>query len=80
MLNIISAIISGLIVGALARWIYPGPVPMGWVMTCVLGIAGAVAANLVITRGKSTGGLSGAGFVASLLGALALIFVFRLVG
>ncbi len=80
MLNIISAIITGLIVGALARWIYWGPVPMSLLMTCVLGIAGAVVANLVITRGKSTGGLSGAGFFASLLGALALIFVFRLVG
>jgi uncharacterized membrane protein YeaQ/YmgE (transglycosylase-associated protein family) len=80
MLNIISAIISGLIVGALARWIYPGPVPMSWVMTCILGIAGAVAANLVITRGRSTGGLNGAGFLASLVGALALIFIFRVIG
>jgi uncharacterized membrane protein YeaQ/YmgE (transglycosylase-associated protein family) len=77
MLNIIGAIISGLIVGALARWIYPGAVPMGWVMTCLLGIGGAVVANLVVTRGKSTGGLSGAGFLASLVGALALIFLFR---
>lgn len=80
MLNIISAIITGLIVGALARFVYPGPVPMGWVMTCLLGIGGAVVANLVITRGRSTGGLSGAGFFASLVGALALIFLFRVLG
>jgi uncharacterized membrane protein YeaQ/YmgE (transglycosylase-associated protein family) len=80
MLNIISAIVTGLIVGALARFFYPGPVPMGWIMTCLLGIAGAVVANLVITRGKSTGGLNGAGFIASLVGAMALIFVFRLLG
>lgn len=78
MLNIISAIITGLIVGALARWFYPGPVPMSWLMTCVLGIAGAVVANLVITRGRSTGGIHGAGFIASLIGAMVLIFVFRL--
>jgi len=77
MLNILGAIISGIIVGALARWLYPGAVPMGWVMTCVLGIAGAVLANLVITRGKSTGGLNGAGFFASLVGALVLIFLYR---
>jgi uncharacterized membrane protein YeaQ/YmgE (transglycosylase-associated protein family) len=53
---------------------------MSWVMTCLLGIAGAVVANLVITRGRSTGGLSGAGFFASLVGAIALIFIFRLLG
>jgi uncharacterized membrane protein YeaQ/YmgE (transglycosylase-associated protein family) len=77
MLNILGAIVSGLIVGVLARFFYPGAVDMGWIATCLLGIGGAVLANLVVTRGKSTGGLNGAGFFASLVGAIVLIFLYR---
>ena len=51
MINIIGAIISGLIVGALARFFYPGAVDMGWVATILLGIGGSLLAGLVTTRG-----------------------------
>ena len=44
MLNIIGAIISGLVVGVLARWFYPGAVVMDWVATILLGIGGSLAA------------------------------------
>lgn len=47
MLNIIGAIVSGLIVGALARYFYPGAVEMSWLMTIVLGVAGSLLAGLV---------------------------------
>ncbi|MCB2060778.1 MAG: GlsB/YeaQ/YmgE family stress response membrane protein [Novosphingobium sp.] len=75
MLNIIGAIISGLIVGALARWFYPGTVAMGWVATILLGIGGSLAAGLITSRGSRE--FKPAGCLASILGAMALIFIGR---
>ncbi|HMO74023.1 MAG TPA: GlsB/YeaQ/YmgE family stress response membrane protein [Sphingopyxis sp.] len=76
MINILSAIISGLIIGALARFFYPGAVPMGWIATILLGIGGSLLAGLVVSRGRSE--FNGAGCFASVLGAIVLIFVGRL--
>jgi uncharacterized membrane protein YeaQ/YmgE (transglycosylase-associated protein family) len=78
MFNIIGAIISGLIVGVLARFFYPGAVEMGWIATILLGIAGSLLAGLVVSRGSS--GFSRAGFLASFLGAIVLIFFGRMLG
>ena len=39
-MHIIWMLILGLIVGAIARFVVPGKDDMGWVLTCVLGIAG----------------------------------------
>ncbi|HMP57103.1 MAG TPA: GlsB/YeaQ/YmgE family stress response membrane protein [Novosphingobium sp.] len=79
MLNIISALVSGLFVGALARWFYPGAVQMGWLMTILLGIGGSLLAGLITA--SRTGGIGGAysrpGCLASVLGAMALIFLGR---
>jgi uncharacterized membrane protein YeaQ/YmgE (transglycosylase-associated protein family) len=76
-INIIGAIISGLIVGALARWFYPGAVEMGWLATIALGIGGSLLAGLITSRGSRE--FSRAGCLASLLGAMALIFIVRLI-
>ena len=76
MLNLIGAAISGLFIGALARWFYPGPIPMGWIETILLGIGGSVVANLIITRGKGDG-VDRAGCIASVLGAMVIIFLVR---
>jgi len=73
MLNVIGAIFSGLIVGALARWFYPGAVEMGWIATILLGIGGSLLAGLITSRGQSE--FSRAGCLASILGAMALIFI-----
>lgn len=75
MLNIVSAVLGGLVVGALARWFYPGAVPMGWIATILLGIAGSLAAGWVTTRGRA--GIQPAGCLASVLGAIVLIFLGR---
>lgn len=74
--NIIGAVISGLIVGALGRFFYPGDVPMGWLATILLGIGGSLVASLVVTRGRAD--FSRPGCLASVLGAMALILVGRL--
>jgi uncharacterized membrane protein YeaQ/YmgE (transglycosylase-associated protein family) len=73
MLNVLSAIIVGLIVGVLARFFYPGPVPMGWLATLLLGIGGSLLAGLATSRGARE--FHRAGFIASIVGAIVLIFV-----
>ena len=78
MLNIIGAIFSGLFIGAFARWFYPGAVEMGWIATILLGIGGSLLAGLITSRGKSE--FSRAGFIASIIGAMALIFIGHRVG
>ncbi|TYC86246.1 GlsB/YeaQ/YmgE family stress response membrane protein [Novosphingobium sp. BW1] len=78
MFNIIGAIIGGLIIGALARWIYPGEVPMSWLTTILLGIGGSLAAGLITSRGSRD--FNRAGCLASILGAMALIFIGRALG
>lgn len=45
MINIIGAIVGGLLVGILARWLYPGNVPMSGLGTILLGIGGALIAG-----------------------------------
>ena len=78
MINIISAIISGLIIGALARFFYPGPVNMGWIATILLGIGGSLVAGLVTSRGSAD--FDRAGCLASVVGAIVLILLGRLMG
>ena len=78
MFNIIGAIVSGLVIGALARLFYPGAVEMGWVATIGLGIGGSLLAGLITSRGR--GDFNRAGCIASILGAIALIFLARMIG
>lgn len=78
MINIIGAIISGLIIGALARFFYPGAVQMGWIATILLGIGGSLLAGLATSRGRTD--FHRAGCLASVIGAIVLILVGRLLG
>jgi uncharacterized membrane protein YeaQ/YmgE (transglycosylase-associated protein family) len=80
MLNIIGALISGLFVGALARFFYPGPVEMGWWMTAFLGMGGALVVGVLTSLTSRDGlaeGFNRAGCLASVLGAMALIWIGR---
>lgn len=78
MINIVGAIISGLIIGALARFFYPGAVEMGWIATILLGTGGSLFAGLATSRGR--GDFHRAGCLASVIGAVVLILVGRLLG
>ena len=78
MFNLIGASFSGLIIGALARFFYPGAVEMGWGMTMLLGIGGSLLAGFATTRGSD--GFNRAGCLASIVGAIVLIFVGRTLG
>lgn len=76
-MGIIGTIVVGLIVGAIARWIMPGEQKMGWVMTILLGIVGSLAAGFVgQALGWYTAG-EGAGWIASVVGALVVLFVYQ---
>lgn len=66
--------LSGLIVGALARWALPGPDPMGWLPTIGFGIAGSFLGGIV---GRVLHLPSWAGLLASVAGAALLIWFFR---
>ncbi len=81
MLSIIRMAVVGLIVGILARFFYPGAVHLNWLWSIVLGIAGSFVAGLVVQLTSGSAGAKPfhpAGFIASVLGAMVLIFVGRL--
>jgi uncharacterized membrane protein YeaQ/YmgE (transglycosylase-associated protein family) len=64
-----------LVVGALARFVLPGEQKMGWILTILLGIGGSVVAGFI---GGALGWYQpgqGAGWIASVLGAVLLLFV-----
>jgi uncharacterized membrane protein YeaQ/YmgE (transglycosylase-associated protein family) len=74
-MGLITTLIVGLIVGAIARFIMPGDQKMGWIMTCLLGVGGSLAAGYV---GQALGMYAvgqPAGWIASVVGALVLLFV-----
>ncbi len=74
-MGIIGTIIVGLIVGAIARFVMPGEQKMGWILTGLLGIGGSMAAGFI---GQALGWYQageGAGWIASVLGAVLLLFV-----
>ena len=80
MLNIIGLIVSGAVIGVLARFFYPGEVPLNLIYTILLGIAGSLLAGLVTasrTGGIGGGGVNRAGCFASVIGAIVLIFLAR---
>lgn len=78
----VSMVVVGLIVGILARFVYPGEVDMGWIMSAVLGVAGSFLAGFVGSMLDKEPGtqLKPAGFVWSILGAVLLIFIGRMAG
>lgn len=79
MFNLIGIIISGLVVGILARYLYPGPVDIGLFKTILLGIAGSLLAGLIASRSSNStvAGINRAGCLASVIGAMVLIFLGR---
>ena len=80
--HVIRLIVVGLIVGILARFFYPGAVHLGWIGSIVLGIAGSFVAGFVAKaiHPKAAEPMHPAGFIASIIGAMVLIFLARLLG
>ena len=73
-MSIIWMIIVGLIAGAIAKFIMPGRDPGGIIVTILLGIAGSVIGGMLF--GGSDGRV---GIIGSIVGALILLLLYRLV-
>ncbi|WP_346838197.1 GlsB/YeaQ/YmgE family stress response membrane protein [Microbulbifer sp. SAOS-129_SWC] len=80
-MGIFSWIILGLIAGALAKWIMPGPDPGGWIVTIVIGIVGAFIGGWVGSFVGIGGPVSGFGLgdiVTATIGAIIFLFLYRM--
>ena len=79
----IGQLIGGLIVGVIARLILPGKEALpdgiiGWILTALLGIAGAFVGG-VIARSLWAGEAYAAGWIMSIIGAIVLLLIVRLI-
>jgi uncharacterized membrane protein YeaQ/YmgE (transglycosylase-associated protein family) len=79
MFGIIGWIVFGLIVGAIAKVLMPGRDPGGIIVTMLLGIAGALAGGFLGRALGWYGPNDSAGFLMSLLGAIVLLFIYRMI-
>ena len=77
MVGILGWIVFGLIVGVIAKLLMPGRDPGGFVITALLGIAGAVVGGLLGRMLGLYGPGDAAGYVMSTLGAVVLLFAYR---
>ena len=77
MFGVLGWIVFGLIVGVIAKVVMPGRDPGGFVVTVLLGIAGAVLGGLIGRLAGLYGPDDAAGFVTSTLGAVVLLFAYR---
>lgn len=76
-MSILLTLIIGVVVGALAKLVMPGKDPGGVIITMLLGVAGAFIAGFL---GHSLGWYEvgeGPGIIASILGAMVLLGVYR---
>lgn len=78
-MGFIWTLIIGLIVGAIAKLLMPGKDPGGIIITMLLGVAGAFLAGVLgRALGWYTNPASGPGIIASIIGAMILLLLYRL--
>ncbi len=70
-------ILIGLVIGAVARLLMPGPDPGGLIFTVVLGIAGSFVGTYLGRWVGLYGPGQTAGFIGSVVGAVAILAVYR---
>ncbi|MBA2750770.1 MAG: GlsB/YeaQ/YmgE family stress response membrane protein [Actinobacteria bacterium] len=80
---IIILVLFGLIAGALARLLVPGPDPIGIGGTIVLGIVGSFVGGflgyVLVGKDPGEGALQPAGFIGSVIGAVIALLIYRAV-
>ena len=77
MFGIIGWIVFGLVVGVIAKLLMPGRDPGGFIITVLLGIAGAVVGGFAGRALGFYGPGEAAGFLMSLVGAVILLFIYH---
>lgn len=77
-MSILSWIIFGLIAGAIAKALHPGKDPGGWIITIIIGIAGALLGGWVSTLLGTpvTSNWSLKGFLFAVIGAIILLWLY----
>ena len=80
-MGLILFLVVGLIAGFIARALVPGPDPMGWLGTMVLGVVGSfVGGTLAALLFGGTLDLTPSGLIGSILGAIIVLLIWRAMG
>lgn len=77
-MGILSWIVFGLVVGIIAKLLMPGRDPGGFVITILLGVAGALLGGFIGRAMGFYGPNEGAGWLISILGAIVLLALYRM--
>jgi uncharacterized membrane protein YeaQ/YmgE (transglycosylase-associated protein family) len=78
-MSVIGWILFGLVVGVIGKLLMPGRDPGGFILTIVLGIAGALLGGFVGRSLGMYGEGEPAGFVMAVIGSIILLVIYRLV-
>jgi uncharacterized membrane protein YeaQ/YmgE (transglycosylase-associated protein family) len=78
-MHIIGTILIGFVAGLVARFLMPGRDPMGFVLTTLLGIAGAFVATYLGQAIGWYGPGQGVGFIGAVVGAVIVLAVYHLI-
>ena len=77
MFGVLGWMLFGLVVGAVAKFVMPGRDPGGIIVTMLIGIVGALLGGYIGQAVGWYGPQDGAGFLMSLLGAIILLWLYR---
>jgi uncharacterized membrane protein YeaQ/YmgE (transglycosylase-associated protein family) len=82
-MHIIGFLIFGLIIGLLARAIFPGRQHMGWLATAILGMVGSLVGGLIghaifgsNSQGNGSWGFTPGGWISSIIGAIIVLWIY----
>ena len=78
-MHVLGWILFGLVVGIIAKLLTPGRDPGGFILTILLGIAGALIGGFVGRALGFYGPNQAAGFLMSVLGAIILLLLYRFI-
>lgn len=76
--TLISWAVFGLVIGLIARFLYPGRQPMGFLTTMALGVVGSFVGGLISWAfgfRPEEGAFRGAGWIMSIIGAMIVVWI-----
>ncbi|MBL8817185.1 MAG: GlsB/YeaQ/YmgE family stress response membrane protein [Planctomyces sp.] len=79
LMNVLSWLVFGLVVGSIARFLIPGRQNMGWFLTTVLGIVGSMVGGAIswFLFGQRGDQINPAGLIMSTIGAILVVVIAR---
>ena len=77
-MGIIGWIVFGLIVGVIAKFLMPGRDPGGFIITAVLGVAGALVGGFLGRMLGLYGEGDPVGFIMAIIGSIVLLVIYRM--